>query len=183
MFEQVNVNCYCCQLLLFDSIWWLWLYLFWTERWMKFSDWLVYWVVKETRIRKKENQGFKVRLKSSDSTNFASNAWTGKCKMLISSVAAFWEDRVAMAEEEVAVIISLLIWLWTGHQKILISSYNVKGCNWKLPIIMLLSLRIAFGSARWLLDKENATFIDTLHYYFYFSCSKLLECSERLWGV
>ena len=123
MFEQVNVNCYCCQLLLFDTIWWLWLYLFWTERLVKFSDWLVYWVVKETRIRKKENQAFKVKLKSSGSKNFARNAWTGKFKMLISSVAAFWEDRVAMAEEEVTVIISLLIWMWTGHQ-ILISSYN-----------------------------------------------------------
>ena len=170
-------------MLIFERIWSLWLYIFWAEKSVKFSDRVVYSVVTETRIRKNKKQGFQVTLKSSDSTNFASNAWTGKCKMLISSVAAFWEDRVAMAEEEVAVIISLLIWLWTGHQKILISSYNVKGCNWKLPIIMLLSLRIAFGSARWLLDKENATFIDTLHYYFYFSCSKLLECSERLWGV
>ena len=133
-------------MLIFERIWSLWLYIFWAEKSVKFSDRVVYSVVTETRIRKNKKQGFQVTLKSSDSTNFASNAWTGKCKMWMSSVAAFWEDRVAMAEEEVAVIVNLLIWIWTGHQKNLISSYNVKGCNSKFPVICFFHYALFLGA-------------------------------------
>ena len=55
------------------------IYLSWTERWLKFSDQLVHSVVKET-IRKEEKQGFQVTLKRSvptDFTDFACSAWTG----------------------------------------------------------------------------------------------------------
>ena len=55
------------------------IYLSWTERWLKFSDQLVHSVVKET-IRKEEKQGFQVTLKrsvSTDFTDFACSAWTG----------------------------------------------------------------------------------------------------------
>ena len=55
------------------------IYLSWTERWLKFSDQLVHSVVKET-IRKEEKQGFQVTLKglvSTDFADFACSAWTG----------------------------------------------------------------------------------------------------------
>ena len=61
------------------TIFFVFIYLSWTERWLKFSDQLVHSVVKET-IRKEEKQGFQVTLEgsvSTDFTDFACSAWTG----------------------------------------------------------------------------------------------------------
>ena len=54
-------------------------------------------VVKGTRIRKNEKICVQVKLKGSFSVDFDSNVRTGKCKLLLLSVAAFWYYMVTMA--------------------------------------------------------------------------------------
>ena len=59
----------------------------------------------------------------------------------------------------------------------------MKSCSWKFRVIMLLSLLITFWRARWLLKKEDTTYIDTFHNYVYSSCGWLLVSKLLLRGI
>ena len=105
------------------------IYLFWTERSLKFSDQLVYSVFKDTRVRKKQKQVVQVNNESFSFNRFSWQFLSRLVKNVMVVICCCWGGQGGCGEEKVTIITSLLIWMWARHQEIFISSYNVKGCS------------------------------------------------------